>query len=115
MSTQLPLNTSASVILDANGDGVAQCGPRLPGTSWQPATVAVSVATNDLEAQCNVFLGITPQAGSLIGATSTGSTGDSDDLGGQPIWPGQQIIAQWTGGDPGSLATLSVFGEQTVP
>lgn len=115
MSTQLSLNTSAQVVLDGSGNGTAACGPRLPGTSWQPTTVAVSVATAVAEAQCSVFLGLSAAAGALIGATSTGSTGDSDDLGGQTVWPGQQIIAVWEGGDPGQVATLSVFGTQQVP
>jgi hypothetical protein len=115
LSRQLVLNASASVTLDVNGNGQAQLGPTLPGTSWQVGTIAVQVTTNVNEAQCNVYVGIQPIAGSLIGATSTGSTGDSDDLGGQNVWPGQSIIAVWEGGDAGSVATISVFGQQTVP
>lgn len=115
MSRQLVLSASASVVLDSEGNGQAQLGPTLPGTSWQVGTIAVSVTTNVNEAQCNVYLGLQPIPASLIGATSTGSTGDSDDLGGQNVWPGQQIIATWTGGDAGQTATISVFGSQTVP
>jgi hypothetical protein len=82
--------------------------------SWQPSTIAVSVATNVAEAQCNLYLGIGPFPGSLLGATSTGSTGDSTDCS-ATVWPGQELIAVWTGGDPGSIATMSVFGTKTVP
>jgi hypothetical protein len=115
MPQTLGLSKAASVILDASGNGMAQLGPQLPGTSWQVATVAVSVATNVNEAQCYLYAGISATAGQLIGATSTGSTGDSDDLAGQGIWPGQSLIAVWAGGDPGAEATLSVFGTQNVP
>lgn len=114
MSSQLSLDTSASVVLDVNGNGQASCGPGLPGVSWQPASIAVSVSTNASEAQCSVYLGIGPQAGSLVGATQTGSTGDSTDCS-ATVWPGQELIAVWTGGDPGSVATMSVFGSKQVP
>lgn len=115
MSRQLILNASAQVTLDGSGNGKAQLGPKLPGTSWQVDTVAVSASSNASEAQCNLYLGLSPVAGSLIGATATGSTGDSDDLAGANIWPGQLLIAVWAGGDPGAVATISVYGTQTVP
>jgi hypothetical protein len=115
MSRTLQLNKNASVVLDGSGNGQAALGPTLPGTSWQVSTVAVSVSTNANEAQCNLYVGLAAQPGQLIGATSTGSTGDSDDLGGQNIWPGQQLIAVWQGGDPGATATVSVYGTQAVP
>lgn len=115
MSRSLVLNNSAQVTLDGSGNGQAQLGPTLPGTSWQVDTVAVSASTNSSEAQCNLYLGLQPVAGSLIGATATGSTGDSDDLSGANVWPGQYLIAVWEGGDPGAVATISVYGTQTVP
>jgi len=116
MSRILVLDTSASVKLDASGNGTAQAGPGLPGVSWQPETVAVSAAPPvSSEAQCNVYLGLSAQAGSLLGATSTGSTGDSTDVHGQTVWPGQFLIAVWTGGDPGATATMSIFGQKQVP
>lgn len=114
MSTQLVLQTSASCVLNAQGDGTAACGPSLPGTSWNPETVAISVDTNNSEAACSVYLGISAQAGYLLGATQTGSSGDSTDCT-ATVWPGQSIIAAWTGGDPGAIATMSVFGTKQVP
>jgi hypothetical protein len=114
MSTQLDLSTSASVELDGGGGGTVGIGPSLPGVSWQPATIAVSVSTNASEAQCNIYQGLAPGAGSLLAATSTGSTGDSTDCS-TTVWPGQFLIAEWTGGDPGATATMSVFGTKRVP
>jgi hypothetical protein len=114
VSTRLGLNASASVVLNASGNGTASAGPGLPGVSWQPTSIAVSVSTSNSEAQCNVYLGLSASAGSLLGATATGSTGDSADCE-QTVWPGQSLIAVWTGGDPGATATMSVFGAKTVP
>jgi len=114
LPAQLSLSADASVVLNASGNGTAACGPALPGTSWQPTSIAVSVSTNNSEAQCNVYLGLNAAAGSLLGATSTGSTGDSTDCS-QTVWPGQSLIAVWTGGDAGATATMSVFGTKTVP
>jgi hypothetical protein len=114
MPVQLALNTSASVVLDGNGNGTAQTGPGLPGVSWQPQTIAVQASTNNNEAECSVYLGIAAIASSLLGATSTGSTGDSTDCT-ATVWPGQYLIAVWTGGDPGATATMSIFGTKTVP
>lgn len=114
MSTSLTLNTSAFCILDGDGNGTASTGPNLPGVTWQPETVAVSCSTNITESICSLYVGISPIAGSLIGTTSTGSTGDSDDIGAS-VYTGQSIIAVWTGGDPGATATMSIFGTKTVP
>jgi hypothetical protein len=114
MPAQLSLNTSAYTVLDAAGNGQASCGPALPGTSWQPSTIAVSVTTAVSEAQCSIYLGIGPIPGSLVGATQTGSSGDSTDCS-ATVWPGQELIAVWAGGDPGATATMSVFGTKTVP
>lgn len=114
MSRQLTLSTSASVVLDHNGNGTAAIGPGLPGVSWQPTTIAVSVSTALSEAQCNVYLGISAQAASLLGATQTGSSGDSTDCS-ATVWPGQSLIAVWTGGDKDATATMSIFGTKQVP
>jgi hypothetical protein len=114
LPAQLSLNASASVVLDGAGNGTASCGPGLPGVSWQPTSIGVSATSNASEAQCHVYLGLSAVAGALLGATSTGSTGDTTDCS-QTVWPGQNLIAVWAGGDPGATATMSVFGTRTVP
>lgn len=110
MSRQQPLTVLAHVTLDGSGNGTAGIGPTLTHEKWDIAVAAVEVATNVNEAICRVSAG-TASAGS----TTFGSTGASTDNFSSPIWPGQQVTATWTGGDPGALATLTVQGTRTVP
>jgi hypothetical protein len=114
----LNFSGSASVTLNGSGGGQAQAGPKVPGESWQVTGVAVSVATNVNEAQAYVYSAaagpFTPAAGQLLGATSSGSTGDSMGPA-VTLWPGQQLVATWEGGDAGEVATMSYWGTRTVP
>jgi hypothetical protein len=115
MSTSMPLSLSASVALDASGDGSVSLGPVSVGEVWYPSTVACSVATNISEALGYLYIGVTMSAGVLVGSTVTASTGDSDNLDGMPVYVGSFIWFQWLGGDVAELATLSVFGTRQVP
>jgi hypothetical protein len=118
MSRTLALNSSVQVKLNGSGNGVAQIGPAVPGLSWQITGVYVSVVTNVAEAVCTVYAApagpFTLTAQSALGTTATGSTGDT--IGPSvTIWPGQVLVAQWTGGDPGQVATMSFWGTAAAP
>jgi hypothetical protein len=115
VSQSIPLQSSASVVLNGSGDGTVTLGPSSPGVVWYPATVAVQVATNVSEATGYLYVGVAEAPGNLIGTTQTASTGDSDDLPGYPVYPGTFLIFSWSGGDAGQVATMTVFGSQTVP
>ena len=121
MGTTQPLPpTFATAILDGNGNGVAQAGPARAREHWQPSSAAVSVApvppailrTN--EAQCSVFLGTSINSATFLAQTQTGSTGDTCGFGGQDMQTGEQIWAQWTGGDPGAVATVVIKGTYSI-
>jgi hypothetical protein len=114
MSTNLPLNVSGQVKLNGSGNGTVTLGPSHLGEVWYPSTAAVQVATNASEATGFLYSGLTPTPGNLLGTTQTASTGDSDDLPGTPVFPGSFLIFVWSGGDAGSVATLSVFGTRDV-
>lgn len=115
MPVSVLLNEAASVILNSQGNGTAHLGPLTAYESWQPSTGAVSVATNSNEAQCAIYMGDQPVQQNLVGTTLSGSTGDSTGLGGLvPMQTGQYIWAVWTGGDPGSLATIKVQGSKNL-
>ena len=109
----LPLNQKAYVTLDANGNGEAYTGPLSSGEVWTGITAAVSVATNQDEATAQLFAGAAATPGYLQGATTWGSTGNSGPIA-ATVRVGGNVFAVWTGGDPGSLATLVVTGTKTV-
>jgi hypothetical protein len=124
VSRQLALNKNAQVTLDSGGAGQASAGPAVPGEYWQITGVAVSaqppagqqLPVND--SQCYVYLApagpFTPGGAQLLGATSTGSSGDSFG----PVitvCPGQVLLADWQLGDDGVLASMNFWGTRTVP
>lgn len=105
---------TANVLLDVNGNGNIQIGPGRVREHWQVTSVGVSVATNKAEAQCSVNVGTPPaNPSNFFGQTATGSTGDTCAVG-IDIQTGQFIMVTWTGGDPGELATATVYGTYTI-
>lgn len=109
----LALNAKAYATLDVNGNGTASTGPLSPGEQWTGITAAVSVATNVNEAVCQLYAGAAATPGYLQGATTWGSTGNSGPIG-AAVKVGGNVFAVWTGGDPGSLATLALTGTKAV-
>ena len=104
----------ATVILDANGNGIASLGPQRVREHWQPTSAAVSVETQTLEATCKIFMGPTANDNTFLAQTPTGSTGDTCGFAGQDMQTGMQIFAQWIGGDAGSKATVVVNGTYSI-
>jgi hypothetical protein len=109
----LPLDYSANVTLDVNGNGIVSLGPQFVREHWQPGAAYVSVTTNVLEASCEIFLGSNIVSSTGLAQTSKGSTGATCSLSGD-MPTGYQIWAVWAGGDPGSQATLRVTGTRTI-
>lgn len=125
-----PLSENVSVVLDGSGNGITRISPGQPGApgsgvgasrysglSWDVEGVYVSVSTQVAEATatCYVSYGIqsvNPADGQ--GTTVTGSTGDTCSLS-ATLRPGDWVTVKWTGGDPGSLATMRVFGTVNPP
>ena len=114
MRTQ-PLTRYATCVLDEQGNGTASVGPSLTGETWTVGVAAVSVVTNTNEANCKTYAGVTVAPSSFVDGTTWGSTGDSTSNFVTPIWPGAQVFAVWTGGDPLATATLTLNGTRTVP
>lgn len=116
------LTTGATGTLDASGNGLAVCGPSGIGNVWTPAQVAVSTTTSVSTPEAFLYLGPllpvaalrallgTPQI-TQLGGTSVGSN-DSIGLSGIQVPQGQALIVQWTGGDPGATAIMTVTGNQ---
>jgi hypothetical protein len=111
----LPLNESASVVLDGSGNGTARVGPTGHGQTWHPAVASVRVNTNTLEAQVAIYVGSSATSDNFADATYTGSSGNSSDsVSATEVRLGSYVWAVWTGGDPGSQATLTVTGSQDI-
>jgi len=114
----VPLNESASVTLDGSGNGTARIGPDEPAARWLPTCASVSVSTNVNEAKCLIYAGAAAVQQYFVDGTFSGSSGDSTDkVTGKTIARTQlpYIWAVWTGGDPGSQATISVTGDKVIP
>lgn len=109
MTTTKPLNQFGSATLNASGTGTVDIlVPRLE--TWSVQKVAVLTSTNVKEPTANVYIdSVSP--GNLLGGTYTGSNDSSNEN--QILMPGQHLLCQWTGGDSGAQATLSVFGMKT--
>lgn len=117
--TTVPLNESATVTLDASGNGTAKIGPAGQGETWTPAYVHVQTGqepgTIVNEAQCYVYAG--PQAASpyFTDSTSSGSTGDStDSASAYPLSKGEFVWAVWSGGDAGAQGIVRVTGTKDI-
>lgn len=82
---------------------------------WTVGVAAVSCSTNGSEATCRLYAGGAASQGTFVDGTTWGSTGDSTSNFASPVYAGQQVFAQWTGGDPGAIATLVVQGTRQVP
>lgn len=116
MTTPLPLPgnpLSVFTTLDGSGNGSVQIGPQRTREHWQIEAVGVSVSTQVAEAQCSVNVGSPPaNPGNFFGQTATGSTGDTCSVT-TDIVVGQLVMVQWKGGDPGAIATATIYGTFT--
>lgn len=105
------LDVFATVTLDGSGNGTASIGPQV-AEHWDGLSVYVSVATNTAEANGTLYLGSGLSPGEALAQTATASSGDTWE-GDRIVQLGQKLRFQWNGGDPGALATMSVFGTRT--
>lgn len=109
------LSETRTVILDAFGNGTVGIGPLSAREVWHPASVHVSVSTDTNEAVCNIYVGDAAAQRCFRDATSSGSLGDSSDrVANDTIQCGHKVFAQWIGGDPHAVASLTVTGTKDI-
>lgn len=110
------LRESGRVTLDGSGNGTVAIGPLTAREVWHPGQVTVSANANPVnEASCNIYAGDTAIPMNFRDGTFSGSSGDSTDaLNASEIRCGHRVIAVWSGGDPGQVATLVVTGTKDV-
>jgi hypothetical protein len=114
--TNVILNESATVTLNASGNGTARLGPLSARSIWYPANVHVSANQNPInEAQCKIYCGDLPIQQNFRDGTVSGSSGDSSDrVSASVIKCGQYVYGVWTGGDANVTATLIVTGTKDI-
>lgn len=109
-----PLNVSASVVLNASGNGTVTLGPTRPGVSWTPAIVAVTVnPTSATVTSVFMLYNGSAQPGNFIAGSYTGDI-NSSGLALPPMFAGQIITGVWSGGNPGATATMTLTGTQSI-
>lgn len=104
-----PLHQGATTVLDGAGAGMVTLGPDYGPSTWHVAQVTVRTSQPGvgLIPRCTIYAG-TRDAHGLVDATYDGSQ-DSTDCALQ-ISQGTHLIAEWVGGNPGDIATLTVIG-----
>lgn len=110
---ELRLDTFAAVTLDAGGGGRVQLGPRT-GEMWRPTVAGVSTNTAAKLPQCSIYVGSAANPISLVDHSYTGHADSTSRISGTVVYPGHSIWAVWSGGDPGAVATLSLFGTKQI-
>jgi hypothetical protein len=111
----VPIQPSYTQVV-INGSGIAQLqlGPSGIGQRWRATycQIATSTGANDAST-CSIYLG--PLAiGPLVGGQSYAGGGDSVGLPGAVMQPGDFLWALWTGGTPGAIASLAIYGDMSA-
>ena len=111
MAGRTPLVIGGSVVLDGTGGGRVSLGPDQGAPHWEVTSL---VTQTDRPGQAPVprvqlYLDTADPTNSL-GLRYDGSYGQA--TGDQTLTRGQHIIAVWTGGQSGDVATLTLNGER---
>ena len=115
MTKTVTLKESNSIFLDGSGNGTASVQPLSAREVWSPDNAHVQVSTNANEAECQIFVGQSPDNYSYRSGTFSGSSGDSGgSISSSKVYRGDRVWAVWTGGDPRAQATLTVTGTKDV-
>jgi hypothetical protein len=113
------LGGTAVVVLNAQGAGTAQVGPRSARESWVVDVVSVktnqTAATIVNEPQCKIYAGSDTSDSNYVDTTLSGATGDSTGrASGKSVVCGQYVFAVWAGGDAGAQGRLNVTGTKSI-
>lgn len=103
------LETSAQSVIDATGGAaVSTPSPRV-GTSWLVEQIIVRLEASGLASLCTTYKN-TAVPSNMISPTRTGNS-DTDSIPNVTLYPGETVIAVWTGGTVGVIATVSLRGQ----
>lgn len=106
----IPLSKQVQGVAPASGTVVLSLGPTRYGDEWQVTSEMVQNTTPSSSSnspQAVMEIAGVPQAGTF--------TGVQDDAGKlATLRQGQVVKVTWTKCDPGSVCTLSLYGERTI-
>lgn len=107
-SVTYPIQRTAQVTLNAQGNGIVRLSPGRYGVTWflSQASVIVSTAVKEAKTQLASYPYMLP-------GSNSGSSGDTTGLD-LTLTASQEISCTWTGGDAGAIATLTVSGQMTI-
>jgi hypothetical protein len=93
-----------------SGEGIISVGPQGLGNVWYPAQAVIGTTSgiND-NSVCNAYLGVAGVPTTLVGTAYPGGSG-TIALAVPPLSPGEYLIFEWTGGNPGDVASVNVLG-----
>jgi hypothetical protein len=98
------------VILSSTGAGSLSLAPTGLGVVWYPVQATISTTTGVLDSSTfNLYLGPAGVPITLVGTLFPGGAG-TVALAIPEMTPGQALIATWTGGHAGDLASINVIG-----
>jgi hypothetical protein len=108
--TGVPLTGGqASGAIPPSGSLTLSVGPQGLGNLWYPAQVTLSTSIGPLDTSTAlVYLGSGGVPTTLVATLYTGN--GIAALAVPNMQPGDLIIIQWTGGTPGSIASLNIIG-----
>jgi hypothetical protein len=100
------ISGSATVTLDANGNGSAQVGPQFSSIGWHVERMTTS-GTGANQTHLNVCRG--SATGPIIDQTELGN-GDVSSDGPFDLLPGEYITVAYSKGSPGATCTFYLEG-----
>lgn len=104
----LPLRISGQVVLNGSGAGTIEFTVDVSLWFLQVAAVRVDPRPVILEPECSIYVD-----GTFVGGSQAASL-DSDTTFNQSVEQQRIVKAVWTGGDAGSVASISFTGTKTV-
>lgn len=113
---QIPLSgAQATGTFTASGTLTLSVGPTGLGTIWYPASAVISTTTGPTDTStCSIYVGPQGNPQALQGTLFQNGGAGVVAMAIPSISPGLSVIAVWTGGTNGALATLNVTGTAVV-
>lgn len=111
MTLATRLDASASVILDSSGYGYVRLAPT--GEKWEITRSRMECNTSVNEALGKMYVNVISN-NKVVDGTYSASTGDTSDTV-VYLEDGQAIFYEWTGGDAGATATVTLSGWRSTP